>query len=129
MIDWGAYVIVASIIWSDGETSDYHPSTRFDQVSCLKTAMRINAEWRANGIIGFATCNLADPDGGPKASSGENYRTNPRVVTIVTQAIIDRGAGKPRDHSNEQTQRVDTSVLTPEKREALAALLREAMGL
>ena len=76
MIDWGAYVIVASIIWSDGETSDYHPSTRFDQVSCLKTAMRINAEWRANGIIGFATCNLADPDGGPKASSGENYRTN-----------------------------------------------------
>jgi len=29
----------------------------------------------------------------------------------------------------EQTQRVDTSVLTPEKREALAALLREAMGL
>jgi hypothetical protein len=54
---------------------------------------------------------------------------DPRVVTIVTQAIIDRGAGKPRDHSNEQTQRVDTSVLTPEKREALAALLREAMGL
>ena len=54
---------------------------------------------------------------------------DPRVVTIVTQAIIDRGAGKPRDHSNEQTQRVDTSVLTPEKRELLAALLREAMGL
>jgi hypothetical protein len=54
---------------------------------------------------------------------------DPRVVTIVTQAIIDRGAGKPRDYSNEQTQRVDTSVLTPEKREALAALLREAMGL
>ena len=40
---------------------------------------------------------------------------DPRVVTIVTQAIIDRGAGKPRDHSNDPVQRVDTSVLTPEK--------------
>jgi hypothetical protein len=52
-----------------------------------------------------------------------------RVVFMATEAVLNRGAGKPRDHSNEQTQRVDTSVLTPEKREALAALLREAMGL
>ena len=54
---------------------------------------------------------------------------DPRVATVAVKEILDRGVGKPRDHSNEQTQRVDTSVLSPEKREALAALLREAMGL
>ena len=54
---------------------------------------------------------------------------DPRVVTIVTQAIIDRGAGKPRDHSNEQTNRVDLSALTPDERQLMASLLRKAMGM
>jgi hypothetical protein len=39
------------------------------------------------------------------------------------------GAGKTRDHSNEQTNQVDLSVLSAEEREAMAALLRKAMGL
>ena len=52
-----------------------------------------------------------------------------RVATVAVKEILDRGVGRPRDHSDEQTQRVDTSVLSQEKREALAALLREAMGL
>ena len=52
-----------------------------------------------------------------------------RVVFMATEAVLNRGAGKPRDHSNEQTNRVDLSVLSAEEREALAALLRKAMGL
>lgn len=55
--------------------------------------------------------------------------TDDRVVTIVTQAIIDRGAGKIRDHSNEQEQsRLDLSALSMEQRAALAELLLKAMG-
>ena len=55
---------------------------------------------------------------------------DPRVVTMVTQAIIDRGAGKPRDHSNEQDRgRIDLSVLTPDERQLMASLLRKAMGM
>jgi hypothetical protein len=52
-----------------------------------------------------------------------------RVVFMATEAVLNRGAGKPRDHSNEQTNRVDLSVLSAEEREALAALLRKAMGM
>jgi hypothetical protein len=48
---------------------------------------------------------------------------------MATEAVLNRGAGKTRDHSNEQTNRVDLSVLSAEEREALAALLRKAMGM
>src|SRR6201989_3023848 len=47
--------------------------------------------------------------------------TDDRVIFMVTEAIMNRVVGKPRDHSSEQTNRVNLSLLTPEKREALAA--------
>ena len=43
-----------------------------------------------------------------------------RADVLPAEAVLNRGAGKPRDYSNEQTNRVDLSVLSPEEREALA---------
>ena len=38
-----------------------------------------------------------------------------RVVFMATEAVLNRGAGKPRDHSNEQGPgRIDLSALSPE---------------
>ena len=56
---------------------------------------------------------------------------DPRVVTIVTQAIIDRGAGKVRDHSkeNENPTKIDLSALSPDEVKAMVPLLKKAMGL
>lgn len=53
-----------------------------------------------------------------------------RVVFMATEAVLNRGAGKPRDHSNEQeTGRIDLSALTPDERQTMALLLKKAMGL
>ena len=53
-----------------------------------------------------------------------------RVVFMATEAVLNRGAGKPRDHSNEQGPgRIDLSALTPEERQAMAKLLMKALGL
>jgi hypothetical protein len=55
---------------------------------------------------------------------------DPRVVTIVTQAIIDRGAGKIRDHANDQDHgKIDLSALSANERNAMVELLKKAMGL
>lgn len=56
---------------------------------------------------------------------------DPRVVTIVTQAIIDRGAGKIRDHHSDEQQagRIDLSALSQQERQSLAKLLMRAMGM
>ena len=52
-----------------------------------------------------------------------------RVVMIATQAIIERGAGKIRDHGDEQPNRIDLSALSPEERQAMVEMLKKAMGL
>jgi hypothetical protein len=53
-----------------------------------------------------------------------------RIVLMASQAIIERGAGKVRDHSAEeqQTSRVNLDALTADDRKALALLLRKALG-
>jgi len=49
---------------------------------------------------------------------------------MVTEAIMNRGVGKPRDHSNEQDRgRIDLSALTPDERQTMALLLKKCMGL
>src|ERR1700755_1014216 len=53
-----------------------------------------------------------------------------RVVFMATEAVLNRGAGKPRDHSNEQGRGgIDLSALTPDERQTMALLLKKAMGL
>jgi hypothetical protein len=55
---------------------------------------------------------------------------DPRVVFMATEAVLNRGAGKPRDHSNEQgTGRINLSALSVEERETMARLLARALGL
>ncbi len=53
---WGAYVIVAVIVWPNGQVTAYHPSTLLDRDACVKQATQINTEWRAEGEHGVATC-------------------------------------------------------------------------
>jgi hypothetical protein len=49
---------------------------------------------------------------------------------MATEAVLNRGAGKPRDHSNEQgTERINLSALSIEERETMARLLAKALGL
>jgi hypothetical protein len=54
-----------------------------------------------------------------------------RVAFMATEAVLNRGAGRPRDHSDEdkQRQRVDLSALSPDERASLAALLVKALGI
>jgi hypothetical protein len=48
---------------------------------------------------------------------------------MATEAVLNRGAGKPRDHSNEQVGRIDLSALSADERQLMADLLRKAMGM
>ena len=52
-----------------------------------------------------------------------------RVVFMATEAVLNRGAGKPRDHSNEKPTKIDLSALSPEEVKAMVPLLKKAMGL
>jgi len=54
-----------------------------------------------------------------------------RVAFMATEAVLNRGAGKPRDHSNEDdaAQRIDISALSGDERASLAVLLRKALGI
>ena len=52
-----------------------------------------------------------------------------RVVFMATEAVLNRGAGKPRDHSNENPTKIDLSALSPEEVKAMVPLLKKAMGL
>lgn len=58
-MDWGTYVIVASILWPDGKLDTYRPTTRFDEIACFKEARRLNAEWHASETMGMAVCRKA----------------------------------------------------------------------
>jgi hypothetical protein len=51
-----------------------------------------------------------------------------RVVFMATEAVLNRGAGKPRDHSNEQGGKLDLSCLSPDEQKAMARLLMKVMG-
>jgi len=48
---------------------------------------------------------------------------------MVTEAIMNRGIGKPRDHSTETGGRIDLSALTADERQAMIGLLKKAMGV
>lgn len=53
-----------------------------------------------------------------------------RIALLATQAVLERGVGKPRDHSGEdKQQRVDLTALSSDERASLAALLRKALGV
>jgi hypothetical protein len=52
-----------------------------------------------------------------------------RVVFMATEAVLNRGAGKPRDHSNENPTKIDLSALSPDEVKAMVPLLKKAMGL
>src|SRR5689334_12244872 len=53
-----------------------------------------------------------------------------RVVFMATEAVLNRGAGKPRDHSNEHgTGRIDLSALSPAERQVMVDLLKKALGM
>ena len=54
-MDWGSYVVIAAI-WVNGHIAAYQPSTLFDREACIKQVTAINAEWRAEGLHGFASC-------------------------------------------------------------------------
>ena len=57
------------------------------------------------------------------------HDTDTRVAIVAIKEVLDRGIGKPRDHSNEQGGKIDLSALSAEEREAMAKLLAKAMGL
>jgi hypothetical protein len=72
-------------------------------------------------------CAEATPDAAGKqvelmSSSDE------RVAFMATEAVLNRGAGRPRDHSDEPTRRIDLSALTEDERETLLALLKRRGG-
>jgi hypothetical protein len=52
-----------------------------------------------------------------------------RLAFMATEAVLNRGAGRPRDHSADGARQalVDLSALTPEQRETLAELLMKAL--
>jgi hypothetical protein len=52
-----------------------------------------------------------------------------RVALMATEAVLNRGAGGPRDHSDEDTRhRVNLSVLSGEERATLAGMLSMGAG-
>jgi hypothetical protein len=53
---------------------------------------------------------------------------DPRIRFLATEAVLKRGVGAPRDHSNEKSTRVDLSALNESERMSLAELLRKALG-
>lgn len=51
-----------------------------------------------------------------------------RVAFMATEAILKRGIGAPRDHSNEKPTRVDLTLLSDDQRKSLADILRLMFG-
>ena len=54
-----------------------------------------------------------------------------RVRFMATEAVLNRGVGKPRDHSGDekQNQRMNLSALSGEEIKSLGELLKKALGL
>jgi hypothetical protein len=57
--------------------------------------------------------------------------TDSRVRYMACMAVLERGVGKPRDHSGEEdmTAGIDLNLLTREERDTLAGLLRRVFGI
>ena len=53
-----------------------------------------------------------------------------RVAFMAIEAVLNRGAGKPRDHSNEEhaLQSLDISVLTVEEQDMLLGFIKRIMA-
>ena len=56
---------------------------------------------------------------------------DPRIQLIATEAVLNRGVGKPRDHSEEEKKRrrVDLSGLDSDELKELGKLLKKALGI
>lgn len=53
-----------------------------------------------------------------------------RVRLMATEAVLNRGVGKPRDHTaDDRNQRVSLAALTPDELTSLATLLKRALGI
>jgi hypothetical protein len=54
-----------------------------------------------------------------------------RVALMAAAAVLNRGAGKPRDHSAEDRRdlQADLSALSSDERKTLARLLATALGV
>lgn len=81
-------------------------------------------------LVARSICAKATPDAARKQVELINDPDS-RVAFMACQAILERGAGKPRDHSAEdgQPSTIDLSKLTPEERAAFGAILRKVLGL
>jgi hypothetical protein len=55
---------------------------------------------------------------------------DPRVAFIACQTVLERGIGKPRDHSAEESAKsqVDLSALSDDERASLAMMLSKVLG-
>jgi hypothetical protein len=53
---------------------------------------------------------------------------DPRIAFLATEAVLKRGVGVARDHSNEKPMRVDLSALSEDQRKSLAEMLRLMFG-
>jgi hypothetical protein len=56
---------------------------------------------------------------------------DPRIQLIATEAVLNRGIGKPRDHSDEDRKQrsIDLSGLTNDELKSLGELLKKALGV
>ena len=56
---------------------------------------------------------------------------DPRIQLLATEAVLNRGVGKPRDHSDEErkARRIDLSGLSGDELKSLGTLLKKALGL
>jgi len=58
-MDWGAYVIVASITWAaDTPAKEYRPATLFDQKACLVMALEMTTGFLRDGVEAHIRCEL-----------------------------------------------------------------------
>ena len=55
---------------------------------------------------------------------------DPRIRLLASEAVLNRGVGKPRDHSDEdKNTRVSLTGLSPDELTNLAQLLKRALGI
>jgi len=58
-MDWGAYVIIASITWTaHTPATEYRPATLLDQKACLITALEMKKGFLHDGVDAHIRCEL-----------------------------------------------------------------------
>jgi len=89
----------------NGGTSDYHAVRRLCAEHSLEASRRLIALMREGD--------------------------DPRVTYMAIMAIMERGIGKPRDHSDEDNAlaRMNLAALDPSEQRLLIDLLRRVMGM